>query len=177
MPRAGPVAARTGRFERICVFPTGPRSLGSGARAGLFCAAQPARTDAQWGGELQPPAGEAGHTAPLRLIALVAQREPFAACAPGDHCAQACECGDALLMSLAGRSLTGMDSENWIVATDSGSYWGRSWGAEGVTFVRANAHQYSSRAQAASKIAELAASGDERAYHVEQIPSGRRYRY
>ena len=70
-----------------------------------------------------------------------------------------------------------MDSENWIIATDSGSYWGKSWGADGVTFVRANAHQYPSQAHAESKIAELAAGGDERTYHVEQVPSGRRYRY
>ena len=84
---------------------------------------------------------------------------------------------DALLMSAEARSLTAMDSESWIIATDSGSYWGRSWGADGVTFVRANAHRYPSRAQAASKIAELGESGDERAYHPEQVPPGRRYRY
>lgn len=70
-----------------------------------------------------------------------------------------------------------MDPQNWIIATDSGSYWGRSWGADGVTFVRANAHRYPSREQAASKIAELVASGDARAYHVEQVPPGHRYRY
>ena len=87
------------------------------------------------------------------------------------------ECADALLMSGAARNLTRMDSENWIIATDSGSYWGRSWGADGVTFVRANAHRYPSHEKAASKIAELAESGDVRAYHVEQVGPGRRYRY
>jgi hypothetical protein len=70
-----------------------------------------------------------------------------------------------------------MDCEDWIIATDSGSYWGRSWGADGVTFVRANAHRYPSHEQATAKIAELAAHGDERAYHVEQVGLGRRYRY
>ena len=84
---------------------------------------------------------------------------------------------DGLLMSAATRSLRAMDSESWIIATDSGSYWGRSWGADGVTFVRANAHRYDSHAQAAAKITELAADGDERSYHVEQVGPGRRYRY
>lgn len=87
------------------------------------------------------------------------------------------ECPHALLVSAAARSLTVMDSEDWIIATDSGSYWGRSWGTEGVTFVRANAHRYDSRDQAAAKITELVAHGDERAYHVEQVGPGRRYRY
>jgi len=74
-------------------------------------------------------------------------------------------------------SLTGMDPEDWIVATDTGSYWGRSWGADGVTFVKANAYRYSSREQASAKIAELAAAGDARDYHVEALPPGRRSRY
>jgi hypothetical protein len=67
-----------------------------------------------------------------------------------------------------------MDSMSWIIATDSGSYWGRSFGADGVTFVRANAYQYASAELAAAKIAALAASGDARAYHVEALPPGRR---
>ncbi|HZP49604.1 hypothetical protein [Actinocrinis sp.] len=70
-----------------------------------------------------------------------------------------------------------MGSEDWIVATDTGSYWGRSWGADGVTFVRANAYRYPSREQAAAKIDELVAGGDARDYHVEAIALGRRSRY
>jgi hypothetical protein len=70
-----------------------------------------------------------------------------------------------------------MDSEDWIVATDTGSYWGKSWGADGVTFVRANAYRYLSRELATAKIDELVAGGDTRDYHVEAIPPGRRSRY
>lgn len=70
-----------------------------------------------------------------------------------------------------------MDSENWIVATGTGSYWGKSWGADGVTYVRANAYRYSSHEQASAKIAELVAAGDVREYHVEALPPGRRSRY
>ena len=70
-----------------------------------------------------------------------------------------------------------MDSEDWIVATNTGSYWGKSWGADGVTFVRANAYRFSSREQASAKISELVAGGDERDYHVEALPPGRRSRY
>jgi hypothetical protein len=70
-----------------------------------------------------------------------------------------------------------MDSMSWIIATDSGSYWGRSFGADGATFVRANAYQFASRELAAARIAELVAAGDTRAYHVEALPPGRRSRY
>lgn len=70
-----------------------------------------------------------------------------------------------------------MDSMSWIIATDSGSYWGRSFGADGVTFVRANAYRYASPELAAVRIDELAASGDTRAYHVEMSPPTRRSRY
>jgi hypothetical protein len=70
-----------------------------------------------------------------------------------------------------------MDSDNWIIATDSGSYWGKSWGAPGVTFVKANAYHYASREHAATQIAELVAAGDVRDYHVEELPPGRRSRY
>ena len=70
-----------------------------------------------------------------------------------------------------------MDSTSWIIATDSGSYWGKSWGADGVTFVKANAYQYSSPGHAAARIAELVAGGDVRTYHVEALPPGRRSRY
>jgi hypothetical protein len=67
-----------------------------------------------------------------------------------------------------------MDSMSWIIATDAGSYWGKSFGADGVTFVRANAYQYTSRELAAAKIAELSAAGDAREYHVEALPPGRK---
>ena len=67
-----------------------------------------------------------------------------------------------------------MDSMSWIIATDAGSYWGRSFGADGVTFVRANAYQYDSPELAAAQIAELAATGDTRDYHVEALPPGRK---
>jgi hypothetical protein len=70
-----------------------------------------------------------------------------------------------------------MDPENWIIATNTGSYWGKSWGADGLTYVRANAYCYSSREHAAKMIAQLVASGDERDYHVEALPPGRRSRY
>ena len=67
-----------------------------------------------------------------------------------------------------------MDSTSFIIATNSGSFWGRSFGAEGVTYVRSNAHKYDSPEQAAARIAELAAAGDTRDYHVEALPAGRR---
>lgn len=69
-----------------------------------------------------------------------------------------------------------MDSTSWIIATDAGSYWGKSFGKDGVTFVRANAFQYDSPEKAAAQIAVLVASGDARAYHVEaSLPGRRRY--
>jgi hypothetical protein len=67
-----------------------------------------------------------------------------------------------------------MDSTSFIIATDSGSYWGRSFGADGVTYVRSNAYKYDSPALAAARIAELAAAGDTRTYHVEELPVGRK---
>lgn len=67
-----------------------------------------------------------------------------------------------------------MDSTSWIIATDAGSYWGKSFGADGVTFVRANAYQFGTRELAAARIAELVAAGDVRAYHVEALPPGRK---
>ena len=70
-----------------------------------------------------------------------------------------------------------MDSTSWIIATDTGSFWGKSWGADGVTFVRANAYHFATAESAATRIAELAASGDARSYHVEGVPPGRRSRY
>lgn len=69
-----------------------------------------------------------------------------------------------------------MDSTSWIIATDAGSYWGRSFGKDGVTFVRANAYQYASVELATARIAELVASGDSHSYHVEvSSPNRRRY--
>ncbi len=69
-----------------------------------------------------------------------------------------------------------MDSMSWIIATDTGGYWGRSFGKDGVTFVRANAFRYDSPKLAATQIAELAATGDARSYHVEEsAPNRRRY--
>jgi hypothetical protein len=70
-----------------------------------------------------------------------------------------------------------MDSENWIIATDTGSFWGKSWGADGVTFVKANAYRYPTRERASAKIAELTAGGDTHSYHTEEVPPGRRSRY
>jgi hypothetical protein len=70
-----------------------------------------------------------------------------------------------------------MDSMSWIIATNSGSYWGRSFGADGVTFVMANAYRYDSAELAAAQIDALATSGDTRKYHVEVLPAGRRTRY
>ena len=70
-----------------------------------------------------------------------------------------------------------MDSAaSWIIATDSQSYWGKSWGADGVTFVKANAYRYPSPESAESRIAELAAAGDARSFHVEELPPGRKWR-
>ncbi|MBS2964928.1 hypothetical protein KGA66_17865 [Actinocrinis puniceicyclus] len=69
-----------------------------------------------------------------------------------------------------------MDSTSFIIATDTGSYWGRSFGRDGATFVRANAYQYDSADLAAAEIATLVAAGDSRAYHVEaSAPARRRY--
>lgn len=69
-----------------------------------------------------------------------------------------------------------MDSSSFIIATNTGSYWGRSFGKDGVTFVRANAYQFASVALAAARIAELVAAGDSRSYHVEvSAPARRRY--
>lgn len=70
-----------------------------------------------------------------------------------------------------------MDSTSWIIATNSGSYWGRSFGADGVTFVCNNAYRYASRELAAIRIDELEAGGDTRAYHIEVSPPTRRSRY
>lgn len=70
-----------------------------------------------------------------------------------------------------------MDSQSWIIATDSGSYRGTSFGADGVTFVLANAHRYASPELAAACIDELAAGGDTRSYHIEVSPPKRRSRY
>jgi hypothetical protein len=67
-----------------------------------------------------------------------------------------------------------MDSTTFIIATDSEGFWGRSFGADGVTFVRSNAYKYDSVELAAACIAKLTASGDTRAYHVEILPPGRR---
>ena len=67
-----------------------------------------------------------------------------------------------------------MDSMSFIIATDSGSYWGRSFGADGVTYVRSNAYKYDTPELAAARITELVAAGDTRAYHVEGLPAGRR---
>jgi hypothetical protein len=67
-----------------------------------------------------------------------------------------------------------MDSTNYIIATDAGGFWGRSFGADGVTFVRSNAYKYDSVELAAARIADLAAAGDTRVYHVEALPPGRR---
>ena len=67
-----------------------------------------------------------------------------------------------------------MDSTSFIIATNTGSYWGRSFGKDGATFVRANAYQYATVELAAARIAELVAAGDSRAYHVEASPAARR---
>ena len=67
-----------------------------------------------------------------------------------------------------------MDSTTFIIATDSGGFWGRSFGADGVTFVRSNAYKYDSVALAAAQISDLTAAGDTRAYHVEALPPGRK---
>lgn len=67
-----------------------------------------------------------------------------------------------------------MDSTSFIIATDSGGFWGRSFGADGVTYVRSNAYKYDSSELAAAFIAELVAAGDVRSYHVEALPPGRR---
>lgn len=67
-----------------------------------------------------------------------------------------------------------MDSTSFIIATDSGSFWGRSFGADGVTYVRSNAYKFDSEESAAARIAELVAGGDTRVYHVEVLPAGRR---
>jgi hypothetical protein len=67
-----------------------------------------------------------------------------------------------------------MDSTSFIIATDSGGFWGKSFGADGVTYVRSNAYKYDSPELAAACIAELVAGGDSRSYHVEALPPGRR---
>ena len=67
-----------------------------------------------------------------------------------------------------------MDSTSFIIATDSGGFWGRSFGADGVTYVRSNAYKFDSPELAAARIAELTAAGDARAYHVEALPPGRK---
>lgn len=70
-----------------------------------------------------------------------------------------------------------MDSDNWIIATETGSYWGKAWGADGVTFVKANAYRYASRDLARAKIAELSAGGDVREFHIMAVVPGRRMWY
>lgn len=70
-----------------------------------------------------------------------------------------------------------MDSDSFIIATETGSYWGKAWGVDGVTFVKANAYRYASADGARAAIVQRASSGDARAYHVEAIPPGRRARY
>jgi hypothetical protein len=67
-----------------------------------------------------------------------------------------------------------MDSTSFIIATNSGSFWGRSFGADGVTYVRSNAYKYDSEELAAACIAGLVADGDTRNYHVEALSAGRR---
>jgi len=67
-----------------------------------------------------------------------------------------------------------MDATSFIIATDSGGFWGKSFGADGVTFVRSNAYKYDSIELAAARIADLAGAGDTRSYHVEALPPGRR---
>jgi hypothetical protein len=64
---------------------------------------------------------------------------------------------------------------NWIIASDSESYWGRSWGVDGFTFVRANAYRYPSPETAAACIAELNAGGNTFVLHVEELPPRRKY--
>jgi hypothetical protein len=66
-------------------------------------------------------------------------------------------------------------SASWIIATDSGSYWGRSWGADGITFVKANAYRYDSPELAAQRIGELKAKDGTRTFHVEELPPGKRW--
>lgn len=70
-----------------------------------------------------------------------------------------------------------MDSISFIIATDTRGYWGRSFGADGVTFVMANAYRYNTPELAAAQIAALAASGDTRTYAVKLLPAGRKTRY
>lgn len=66
-------------------------------------------------------------------------------------------------------------SASWIIATDSGSYWGRSWGADGITFVKANAYRFDSPQLAAQCIADLAANDGSRTFHVEELPPGKKW--
>ena len=65
-------------------------------------------------------------------------------------------------------------SASWIIATGSEGYRGRSFGADGVTYVQANAYRFDSPELAAARIAELVAAGDTRVYRVEAAPTGRR---
>lgn len=69
-----------------------------------------------------------------------------------------------------------MDSISWIIATDAGSYWGKSWGADGVTFVKANAYRYATLQLAADRISELTAEGGTHSFHIEELPSSRKWR-
>jgi hypothetical protein len=64
----------------------------------------------------------------------------------------------------------------WIIASDSDTYWGKSWGVDGLTFVRANAYRYASPDRATACITELRAAGNAGAFHIEELPAGRRYR-
>ncbi|MBR7838680.1 hypothetical protein KDL01_35760 [Actinospica durhamensis] len=64
---------------------------------------------------------------------------------------------------------------SWIIASDSDSYWGRCWGVDGLTFVRANAYRYPTAESAAACIADLQAAGTTAVLHVEQSSLRRRY--
>ena len=64
---------------------------------------------------------------------------------------------------------------SWIIASNSDRYWGKSWGVDGLTYVRANAYRYSSPDSAAACIAELRAAGNTAALHVEELPPRRKY--
>jgi hypothetical protein len=64
---------------------------------------------------------------------------------------------------------------SWIIASDSDSYWGRCWGVDGLTYVRANAYRYPSPTSAAKALADLNAAGGKAVLHVEELGLRRRY--
>jgi hypothetical protein len=64
---------------------------------------------------------------------------------------------------------------SWIIASNSDRYWGKSWGVDGLTYVRANAYRYPSPDSAAACIAELRAAGNTFALRIEELPPGRKY--